>query len=63
MARVSTPTPTALGFALTNASGSARIAPIGPPGAGARPRNGRLWIMMMMMPIPDMNPEITTAGV
>ena len=39
-----------------SAAGSARIAPSGPPSAVGAPRNGRVWISITMMPMPDMNP-------
>ena len=50
-------------FTLAIASGNAATVPIGPPGAAGAPRNGMAWIRMMMMPMPDMNPETTTYGV
>ena len=53
----------ALGFNPASAPGSERNAPIGPSGDVGAPRNGSTWISMMMMPIPDMNPETTTWGV
>ena len=45
------------------ASGRAATAPIGPPGAVGAPRKGIAWIRRMMMPMPDMKPEMTTYGV
>ena len=45
------------------ASGQALIAPIGPPLAASAPRNGIVCSKMMIMPMPDMNPEITEYGV
>ena len=44
-------------------SGHARIASTGPPVATGSPRKGRVCIRMMMIPMPDMNPEITEYGV
>ena len=38
---VKAPTPNALGLTLASASGSARIMPTAPPGAGAEPKKGR----------------------
>ena len=37
--------------------------PTAPPGTGSEPRNGRTWIAMTRMPMPDMKPETTTYGV
>ena len=54
---------TALTFRSLNASGHARTAPIGPPVAVAAPRNGSVWMRMMMTPMPDMKPDITEYGV
>ena len=62
-ARVTAATANASAFTLAIASGNAATAPIGPPGAVGAPRNGMAWIRMMMMPMPDMNPETTTYGV
>ena len=59
-ASVTTAIAVALKLTLPNASGNARIMPMGPPMAVGAPRNGRTWIMMTMMPIPDINPETTT---
>ena len=42
------------------ATDNAPIAPKAPPEAVGAPRKGKLWISMMMTPIPDMNPETTT---
>ena len=50
-------------FMPATASGRAAAAPIGPPGAAGAPRNGMAWSRKMMMPMPDMNPEMTTYGV
>ena len=44
-------------------SGQALMAPIGPPLAASAPRNGIVCSKMMIMPMPDMNPEITEYGV
>ena len=41
------------------ASGMTRMALLGPPVRVSAPRNGRTWSSMMMMPMPDMNPEMT----
>ena len=62
-ASVTAPMANALTFMLATAAGSARMAPMGPPSAGAAPRNGSVWISMTMTPIPDMNPEMTACGV
>ncbi len=51
----------ALKLTLPIAAGSAFTDSIGPPAEGA-PRNGSSWIRMMM-PMPDMNPEMTACGV
>ena len=48
---------------LPSAAGRSPTAPMGPSGEVGAPRNGNTWISMMMIPMPDMNPEITTAGV
>ena len=53
----------ALTLISATASGNARSAPIAPPDAAGAPRNGMVWINMMMTPMPDMNPEMTTCGV
>ena len=45
------------------ASGQARIAPMGPPAATGAPRKGNVCNRMMIMPMPDMNPDITEYGV
>ena len=44
-------------------SGQDLTAPKGPPSATFAPRNGSVCSRMMMMPIPDMNPDITEYGV
>ena len=62
-ASVTAPIATALALMSPSASGNARIAPTAPPGTTGVPRNGKTWITMMMMPMPDMNPEMTTCGV
>ena len=62
-ARVTAPIVNASVFIPAIASGSAPAAPIGPPGAVGAPRNGIAWMRKMMMPIPDMKPEMTTYGV
>ena len=41
------------------ASGQARTAPNGPPCATDVPRNGRVCSSMMIIPMPDMNPDMT----
>ena len=41
------------------AAGHAWMAPIGPPETVPIPINGRVWMTMMIMPMPDMNPETT----
>ena len=62
MTSESTPIVSALKFALPSADGSLLTDSSGPPPAGA-PSNGPNWITMMIMPMPDMNPEITMRGV
>ena len=37
--------------------------PTGPPGTTSAPRKGRVCTSMMIMPMPDMNPDITEYGV
>ena len=39
------------------------MAPMGPPSATGIPMSGSVCSRMMMMPMPDMNPEITEYGV
>ena len=53
----------ALKLTLLIAFGKARTTPTGPPVAPVAPRNGRVCKSMMMMPMPDMNPDITEYGV
>ena len=55
--------PSALKWMSLNASGQPRIAARGPPSAPLWPTKGRIWIRMMMTPMPDMNPEVTEYGV
>ena len=50
-------------FMFMIADGSDRSAPTGPSRGAAAPSSGSSWMRMMMMPIPDMNPETTTCGV
>jgi hypothetical protein len=59
VARLATAIARASGFSMAGTSGHARIEPSGPPGAVSMPKNGRVWMTMMMMPIPDMKPETT----
>ena len=41
------------------ASGNPRNAPIGPPVEASAPRKGSVCNSMMMIPMPDINPEMT----
>ena len=54
---------TALALRFTMASGQARITSSGAPPDPSIPSAGSVCRMMMMMPTPDMNPEITEYGV
>ena len=58
-ARVTAPRMSALGLKWLIKSGQARMAPTGPPVATSAPRNGSVWVRNMMIPTPDMNPEMT----
>ena len=58
-ARVTAAIESALKLTSFIASGQARTAPSGPPVTMAEPRKGRVCMSMMIMPMPDMNPDIT----
>ena len=58
-ARLATAIASASGFSPAAIRGQARIDPSGPPGAISKPKKGRVWITMMIAPIPDMKPETT----
>ena len=45
------------------ASGHALMVPTGPPETTSAPMKGRVCTSMMMIPMPDMNPDITEYGV
>ena len=62
-ARVTTAMASALKLTLRIASGHACTAAIGPPVGTEAPRNGSVWSSMMMIPMPDMNPDMTEYGV
>ena len=61
--RVTAAMASALKLTLFIAFGKARTTPTGPPVAPVAPRNGRVCKSMMIMPMPDMNPDITEYGV
>jgi len=61
--KLTTAMATAPAFRFKIASGQARITSSGPPPALSTPRAGSVCRMMMMMPTPDMKPEITEYGV
>ena len=62
-ARVTTAIANALRSTSVITSGHARTAPIGPPVATGAPRKGRVCNSMIIMPMPDMKPDITEYGV
>ena len=63
MARVTTAIAKALKLMFAINSGQARTAPIGPPPATGVPRKGSVCKRIMIMPMPDMKPDITEYGV
>ena len=54
---------TALALRFMIALGHSRTTTSGPPFADEAPSAGSVCRMMMMIPTPDMNPEITEYGV
>ena len=56
-------TATALALRFTMASGQPRMTSSGPPLVPSTPNAGSVCRMMMMMPTPDMKPDITEYGV
>ena len=59
MAIVASATPTEARFTISGMVCRLRIVPMGPPAGAPTPRNGKIWVITMITPIPLMNPDTT----